>query len=339
MRVGIAESVPPPRLVIGFGKDRRTVDAVRVQDETVVYRYWLEGRRGGRTGPRRARARSSSKAENVARPKTVAANVSGDQRYGGDRGLHVDSMVVHGPVVVDRRPTSPIPPAHPLLHRPDYGDDSRLDCGRGVIARFAERAFRRPASTDEVDRIIEIFRLADDRGESFERAVQVALTTSWPRPSSCSWSSPTRPGERRPAADRSSSWPAGSRTSSGAACPTRRCSTRPATGRCGRTSDAQVDRMLDDPKSTRSSRTSPASGSSFGKLDGATPDPDLFPGFDDALRDAMRRGDRAVLRLHPARRPQRPGAARLRLHVPQRAAGPPLRDRGRRGRRVPQGRR
>ncbi len=42
VRVGIPESVPPPRLVIGFGKDRRTVDAVQVQDETVVYRYWLK---------------------------------------------------------------------------------------------------------------------------------------------------------------------------------------------------------------------------------------------------------------------------------------------------------
>ena len=41
VRVGIPESIPPPRLVIGFGKDRRTVDAVSVQDETVVYRYWL----------------------------------------------------------------------------------------------------------------------------------------------------------------------------------------------------------------------------------------------------------------------------------------------------------
>ena len=41
VRVGVAETVPAPRLVVGFGKDRRTVDAVRVQDETVVYRYWL----------------------------------------------------------------------------------------------------------------------------------------------------------------------------------------------------------------------------------------------------------------------------------------------------------
>ena len=46
VRIGIEESVPPPRLVIGFGKDRRSVEAVRVQDETVVYRYWLTVAKG-----------------------------------------------------------------------------------------------------------------------------------------------------------------------------------------------------------------------------------------------------------------------------------------------------
>src|SRR5260370_16772138 len=40
-RVGIAESVPPPRLLVGFAKDRRRVDSVRVQDETAVYRAGL----------------------------------------------------------------------------------------------------------------------------------------------------------------------------------------------------------------------------------------------------------------------------------------------------------
>ena len=97
VRVGIAESVPPPRLVIGFGKDRRTVDAVRVQDETVVYRYWLTVAEGDNL-VHVALAPGQAESANVVKPKEVAANVSGDQRYGGDRGLHVDSMVVRGPV-------------------------------------------------------------------------------------------------------------------------------------------------------------------------------------------------------------------------------------------------
>src|SRR4029078_13084849 len=91
VRVGIAESVAPPRLVIGFGKDSRTVEAARVQDETVVYRDWLKVAEGDGMVTV-ALAPGQLETENVARPKTVADNVSGDQRYGGDRGLHVDSM-------------------------------------------------------------------------------------------------------------------------------------------------------------------------------------------------------------------------------------------------------
>ena len=45
------------------------------------------------------------------------------------------------------------------------------------MARFAERAFRRPVTPEDVERIMTVFRLADSRGESFERAVQLAAAT------------------------------------------------------------------------------------------------------------------------------------------------------------------
>ena len=99
MRVGIAESVPPPRLVIGFGKDRRTVDAMQVQDETVVYRYWLKVAEGDNL-VHVALAPGQTGNANLVKPTEVAVNVSGDKRYGNDTGLHVDSMVVRGPVAL-----------------------------------------------------------------------------------------------------------------------------------------------------------------------------------------------------------------------------------------------
>ena len=115
VRVGIAESVPPPRLVIGFGKDRRTVDAVRVQDETVVYRYWLTVAEGDNL-VHVALAPGQAESANVVKPKDVAANVSGDKRYGGDRGLHVDSMVVRGPVPIETGTASRVASENPVLH-------------------------------------------------------------------------------------------------------------------------------------------------------------------------------------------------------------------------------
>ena len=146
MRVGIPESVPPPRLVIGFGKDRRTVDAVRVQDETVVYRYWLTVAAGRQHGPRRAGAGPGREGRIVVKPKEVADNVSGDKRYGNETGLHVDSMVVRGPGRLSVRTSFPSRIGRSCFARPTFGDQSRLDCARAVIARFAERAFRRPVS-------------------------------------------------------------------------------------------------------------------------------------------------------------------------------------------------
>ena len=113
---------------------------------------------------------------NVAKPKAVGDNVSGDQRDGGERGLHVHSMVVRGPVPI-RNESLPESHRRIVFCDPEYGDESRIDCARRVIARFAERAFRRPVRPEEVGRVVRIFQLAHDRGESYERAVQLALTT------------------------------------------------------------------------------------------------------------------------------------------------------------------
>ena len=126
--LALPESVPPPRLVIGFGKDRRTVDAVHVQDETVVYRYWLTVAEGDKL-VHVSLAPGQAENANFVKPKEAAANVSGDKRYGNDFGLHVDSMVVRGPVTLKK---DQLPESHRriLICNPDYGDQSRLDCAR-----------------------------------------------------------------------------------------------------------------------------------------------------------------------------------------------------------------
>ena len=113
VRVGIAETVAPPRLVVGLGKDRRIVEAVRVQDETVVYHYWLDVAEGDNL-VHVALAPAKPTAVTGAKLEEIAANVSGDQRYGTERGLHVDSLVVKGPVAPPARPDPPIASANPL---------------------------------------------------------------------------------------------------------------------------------------------------------------------------------------------------------------------------------
>lgn len=284
VRVGIAEAVPPPRLLIGFGKDRRIVEAVRVQDETVVYRYWLTVAEGDKL-VHVALAPGQAESANVVKPKEVAANVSGDQRYGGNRGLHVDSMVVRGPVPLD---TGRLPESHRsiLFRTPGYGDQSRLECAREVIARFAERASRRPVSPDEVDRIMRVYRLADDRGESYERAVQLALTTVLASPQFLFLAEPAETREDRPLTE----FELATRLSYflWSSMPDAELFREAREGTVRTNLHRQVVRMLEDPKSDAFVENFAGQWLQLRKLAGVAPDEGLFPGFDDNLRGAMR---------------------------------------------------
>jgi hypothetical protein len=304
VRVGIAESVPAPRLMIGFGKDRRTVDAVRVQDETVVFRYWLKVAPGDDT-VHVALAAGEADSPNVAKPAEVTANVSGDQRYGADRGLHVDSMVVRGPVALA---AEQLPESHRkiICRTPGYGEQSRLDCAREVIARFAERAFRRPVANDEVERVLKMFRLAHDRGESYERAVQLALTTVLASPHFLFLVEPEEKSTDRLLSE----FELASRLSYflWSSMPDDELFLAARAGTLRRDLRGQVARMLADPRADAFVANFAGQWLQLRKLAGSAPDKDLFPGFDDSLRQAMRqeteqffgyilRNDRSVLEL------------------------------------------
>jgi hypothetical protein len=304
VRVGIAESVPPPRLVIGFGKDRRTVDAVHVQDETVVYRYWLTVAEGDKL-VHVALAPGQAESANIVKPKAAAANVSGDKRYGNDFGLHVDSMVVRGPVQLKQ---DPLPESHRriLFCTPAYGDQSRLDCARQVITKFAERAFRRPVLPDEAERVLSIFRLAHDRGESFERAVQLALQTLLASPQFLFLVEPEESREDRPLTE----YELASRLSYflWSSMPDDELFREAREKTLRMNLRRQVVRMLADSRSGQFVENFTGQWLQLRKLGGVARDQDRFPGFDDALREAMRneterffahilRNNRSVLEL------------------------------------------
>jgi Protein of unknown function (DUF1592)/Protein of unknown function (DUF1588)/Protein of unknown function (DUF1587)/Protein of unknown function (DUF1595)/Protein of unknown function (DUF1585)/Planctomycete cytochrome C len=284
VRVGIPESVPPPRLVIGFGKDRRTVDAVQVQDETVVYRYWLKVAEGDRL-VHVSLARVLAEDPNVVKPADVAANVSGDKRYGNETGLHVDSMVVRGPVNLK---TEQLPESHRriLVSTPEYGDESRLESARQVITRFAERAFRRPVTPEEIERVLKIFRLAHARGESYERAVQLSLTTVLASPQFLFLVEPGEAGPDRPLTE----YELASRLSYflWSSMPDDELF-REARAKSLRSNlRKQVGRMLDDPRSDQFVENFTGQWLQLRKLAGVARDKELFGSFDESLRDAMR---------------------------------------------------
>ncbi len=304
VRVGIAESVPPPKLVIGFGRDRRTVEATRVQDETVVYRYWLTVAEGDNL-VHVSLAPGQSESQNFVMPAEAAANVSGDQRYGGDRGLHVDSMVVRGPVPVERDDL-PESHRHLLFCTPDFGDESRVECAAQVIGKFAEQAFRRPVTEDETTRLLDVFRMAHDRGESFERSCQVAMSAVLVSPQFLFLVEPDAATEDRPLTD----YELASRLSYflWSTLPDNALLNDARQGMLRHNLRSHVMRMLTDPRAQAFVENFTGQWLQLRHLDGVAPDEELFPEFDDALRTAMKketeqffahilRNDRSVLEL------------------------------------------
>ncbi len=284
VRVGIDESVEPPWLLIGLGQDRRRVTATRVQDETVVYRLWLTVVEGDK------QVHVSLAPESVeqlapAKSAEAAANISGDQRYGSDRGLHVDSMVVRGPY--SQQPDSTLP-SHQRIFvcQPEFGDESRRSCAEQVISKFAQQAFRRPLAVREVERLMSVFDLAHCRGESFERSVQVALTAVLVSPQFLFLVEPDDSNENRPLTD----YELATRLSYflWSTMPDQELLDVASRGALREELNQQAVRMLEDPKSQAFVENFIGQWLQLRNLKSVNPDPDLFAGFDEELKDAMR---------------------------------------------------
>ena len=175
-----------------------------------------------------------------------------------------------------------------------------------MIARFAERAFRRPVPPDEVERVLKIFRLAHDRGESYERGVQLALTTVLASPQFLYLVEPEEAHQDRPLTE----FELASRLSYflWSSMPDDELFREAAQKTLRSNLRRQVVRMLDDPQSDEFVENFTGQWLQLRKLAGVAPDKELFRGFDDRLREAMRqeteqyfahilRNNRSVLEL------------------------------------------
>ncbi len=200
---------------------------------------------------------------------------------------------------------------------PDPADP--LPCARKSSQRFARRAWRRPVTQTEVERLTGFLALAKARGDGFDAGVKLALRAVLvsphflfrveldPEPDLDG----AAPAERPRAGER------GSRTSSGAACRTRRCSRRPTRARCTEPEELerQVRRMLADPKAQALVDNFAGQWLYTRALDPAQPGPAALPAFDDGLREAMRQETELVFRELPLRRPPGAGPAGRGLHL------------------------
>ena len=166
-------------------------------------------------------------------------------------------------------PTTPRPrvlPEHPATaHGPPPMVSRAREAARADRGAVRHPGFRRPVQPRGGRSPVEALRSGRERRAGSSRTASGwPWKACWSGPISCSASSSTRPaagpGTSIPRSA-NTSWPPGSRTSSGAACPMTSCSPWRRRGSSARNLDAQVRRMLRDPKSSDvRARTSPGSG-------------------------------------------------------------------------------
>lgn len=91
---------------------------------------------------------------------------------GGSRVLHVDSLEIEGPLGADAF----LPNAkQQILKRLPNKADNKEAAARATLTEFARRAYRRPVRADEVDRLVALFNTAHQRGERFDQALKLPL--------------------------------------------------------------------------------------------------------------------------------------------------------------------
>ncbi len=173
------------------------------------------------------------------------------------------------------------------------GERSRAECARKILGDFVPRAFRRPATREEIERLVKLVQLAEQQGDGFERGIQLALEAVLTSPHFLF----------RVEADPEPGDPSGVRALDDHELATRLSyflwSSMPddelfELARRGELRkdgvlDAQVRRMLADPKAHALVDNFAGQWLQLRDVAKVNPDADLFPDFDAELRDAMER--------------------------------------------------
>jgi hypothetical protein len=173
------------------------------------------------------------------------------------------------------------------------GERSSIECARQDLKEFATRAFRRPATDDELERLVRLVRLTQEQGDSFERGIQLAMQAILSSPHFLFRV------ELDPSADDADGIRALNDFELASRLSYFLWSSMPddelfRLARAGELKSpdvliAQVRRMLADPKADSLVKNFAGQWLQLRDIAKVTPDPELFPTFDDSLRAAMLR--------------------------------------------------
>lgn len=208
-----------------------------------------------------------------------------------DRNLIVERITVVGPVGVL---PDPLPESHKRIFKKPIdprGDRvAQMEQAKDLLRPLVSRAFRRKATDDELDTLVSVFGRALDRKDSAERGMQDAVAVMLTAPSFLfRVEQDPPPGKVRTLDD----FETASRLSYflWSSMPDDQLFRAAARGEL-RTDEqvaAQAKRMLADPKARALVANFAGQWLQLRSLEECAPDKSRFPGFDDALRGAMRR--------------------------------------------------
>jgi len=164
------------------------------------------------------------------------------------------------------------------------------EAARRIVARFAERAFRRPITVAEVERLLTVFDRAQQRGDSFETALKLPLKAVLISPHFLFL---VEPEPEKDGVHELPDFPLASRLSYflWASMPDEELFALATAGRLREENvlREQVWRMLRDPRSHGLAESFVSQWLGLGALgDTVRPDPQRFPEFDETLAEAMR---------------------------------------------------
>lgn len=228
-----------------------------------------------------------------------------------DRNLHIKRIDLVGPL--DYKPSS-LPAIHReiIISRPN--DEVSVDeASFEVLARLASRAYRRPASDEEIERLQKLVRLAIDNGDSFEVGIQLAVQALLISPHFLfKVEEPFAEGETE---RKLNQYELGTSLSYflWSTMPDDDLLVASWNGELGdpRKLEREVKRMLKNPRIDGFIENFATQWLQLRALEQFNPDPELFKEFDDELRDAMRtetvmffgdivKNDRSLLDLYDA---------------------------------------
>jgi hypothetical protein len=207
-----------------------------------------------------------------------------------DRNLVVGAFEVDGPL--DPRPED-FPEAHRRLVAVRPEGKSVIDAARQSLRPLLNRAFRRTATEDEVNRFASLLNDAVAQGDSFEQGIQVALTAVLVSPHFLFRTELDPPAKASKGIQELGDFELASRLSYylWSSMPDEELFGLASQGKLK--DDAvlkqQVERMLRDSKSEALVQNFATQWLNLRLLDGTAPDPKAFPQFDAELKSAMRR--------------------------------------------------